>query len=144
MDIYRLIKFCGLLVGLWVVQVVGVGAFRAGIDAKPPRYNVVDLKMELGRVDADRPFVEIARERGWDASASFVSEDGARQLEQQYQRKQWVAYASLFAALISAAGMVFTGYRIWDSWLLGLAVALLGPLAIAWGMSRLKDGSRLS
>lgn len=60
MDIYRLIKLCGLLVGLWVVQVVGLEQFRIGIAAKPPRYNVVDLKMELGSVDPDRPLVEIA------------------------------------------------------------------------------------
>jgi hypothetical protein len=59
-DIYRLIKLCGLLVGLWVVQVVGLEQFRIGIAAKPPRYNVVDLKMELGSVDPARPLVEIA------------------------------------------------------------------------------------
>lgn len=143
MDIYRLIKLCGLLVGLWVAQVVGLGHFRSGMMAQPPRYNVVDLQVELGRMDSGRPFVEIAKERGWDASAPFVSEDGAKELEQQYQRNRWSAFAGLFIALISAAGLLFTGRRIWDSWLLGLAVVLLGPVVVAWGISRLKEHSQV-
>lgn len=142
MDIYRLIKLCGLLVGLWVGQVVALGQFRSGMAAIPPRYNVVDFDGEFGRLDSDRPIDEVAKERGWDTRAPFVSEDGARQLEQKYQRGQRVAYCSLLFALISAAGTVVTGYRIWDSWLLGLAVVIFGPIAIAWGMSRLRDSSQ--
>jgi hypothetical protein len=95
-------------------------------------------------MDSERPIVEIAKERGRAASAPFVSEDGAKQLDQQYQRKRWVAYGSLLVALNSAAGMVVTGYRIWDSWLLGLAVVFFGPIAVAWGMSHLQDGCRSS
>ena len=139
-DIYRLIKLCGLLVGLWLVQVFGLGQFRSGMAAKPPRYNIFDFDGESGRLDSKRPIDEIAKQRGWDARAPFVSADGAKQLELKYQRERWLAYGSLVAALASAAGTVVTGYRIWDSWRLGLAVVLFGPVAIAWGMSRLKDG----
>lgn len=142
MDIDRLIKLCGLLVGLWVVQVVGLGQFRSGMAAKPPRYHVVDFEAELGRMDPGRPFVEIAKERGWDASAPLVSEDGARELEQKHRQKRWVAYAGLFVALAAVFGIVFTGRRIWDSWPLGLAVVFFGPVAVAWGMNRLRVSSQ--
>ncbi len=43
-DIYRIIKLCGMLVGLWIVYFFGLSAFRSGVTAKPPRYNVVDFE----------------------------------------------------------------------------------------------------
>lgn len=139
MDIYRLIKICGILVALWVIHVVAFGIFRSGVAAKTPRYNVVDIEKEFSQSHDARPIVEIAKERGWDASAPFVSAGGAKELEREYEHKRWIAFAALAIALISASALVFTGYRIWDSWLLGLAVVIFGPFAIAWGMSRIKS-----
>lgn len=141
MDIYRLIKLCGLLVGLWIVYVISLGNLRSGITAERPRYNVVDFDKDFGRNARAIPVVEIAKERGWNDSGVFATFDGAKIMEREYEHRRWIAFGSLAIALISAAAIVFTGYRIWDSWILGVAVVIFGPLAIAWGMSRLKvDG----
>lgn len=138
MDIYRLIKLCGLLVGLWVVYVVALGNFKSGITAERPRYNVVAFEREFGQNAKAIPIVELAKERGWNDSGHFTTADGAKVLEREYEHKRWIAFGCLAIALTSASGIVFTGQRIWDSWILGVAVVIFGPFAIAWGMSRLK------
>lgn len=139
MDIYRLIKLCGVLVGLWVVYVVALGNFRSGITAERPSYNVVDFEKDFSQKSNPNPIVELAKERGWNDSGRFTTSDGAKHLEQEYERKRWIAFGCLAIALISASAIVFTGYRLWDSWLLGIAVVIFGPLAIDWGMSRLNS-----
>ncbi len=48
-----------------------------------------------------------------------------------------MAFAYLAAALVAASAIAITAYQLWDSWLLGIAVIIFGPLAIAWLMSRM-------
>lgn len=141
MDFYRLIKSCGLLVGLWVVYVIMLGNFKSGITAERPRYNVVDFDKDFGQNAKPIPIDELAKERGWNDSRHFTTAEGAKDLEREYEHKRWMAFGFLAIALISASAIIFTGQRIWDSWILGVAVVIFGPIAIAWGMSRLKtDG----
>jgi hypothetical protein len=139
-DIYRLIKLCGVLVFLWVVEVIALGEFRSGLAAEPPVYNVVDnLLTAFSGKDGSRPMAEIAAERGWDASASFVEPWRAQELENEYRWTKRKAWGALFLALLAGAGITIIGRRIWDSWPLGIAAAILGPVGIAWGMHELKN-----
>ncbi len=137
-DFYRVIKLCGLLVGLWGVYVVALGKFKSGITAERPHYNVVDFERDFGQNTKPIPIAELAKERGWNDSGHFITSEGAKILEREYEHKRWIALGFLALALISASAIVLTGQRIWDSWILGVAVVIFGPLAIAWGMRRLK------
>ncbi|MGE9271224.1 MAG: hypothetical protein ACQKBU_10510 [Verrucomicrobiales bacterium] len=83
--------------------------------------------------------IEFAAERGWDASTSFVEPRHAQELENEYRwtkRKAWVA---LLLALGAWAGIATNGWRIWDSWRLGISAAILGPVGIVWSMNRLNN-----
>ena len=130
MDIYRLILICGALTATWLVQIVGLSSFRQAVQQGPPEVNVVDFEKDFTEEEATRPLVEVADERGWDVSKDFVSVDEAERLLQEHRRKQWLGLA---AGIIGAALTVFLGYRLWDSWMLGVATVLCGPLAIAFG-----------
>ena len=140
MDIYRLIKFCGILVFLWVVKILLLENFRSGLATNPPAYNVVDnFETLFEGEDSSRPLVEVYPERGRGGSVVLVEAWRAEELENEYiwvKRKAWM---SLLLALMTGVGIATIGQYIWDSWPLGIAAAILGPAGIAWAMYELKD-----
>jgi hypothetical protein len=95
--------------------------------------NVVDFDKDFSGDNADRPLVEIEKEKGWHANESFVSVSEAQKRNSQHKRKKWFA---LLAGLGGAAIVFLAAYKLWGNWIAGIACVFLGPLAVTWGIYR--------
>ena len=132
-DIYRLIGICGIVVAGWVAQVMGLHTFMDEVRDGPPRMNVVDFDKDFSGEDAQRPLVEVARERGWDVNAMFVTPEEARRRIADHERKKWLG---LFAGIGGVIVVFWSAYRLWGDWLTALVCVVAGPVGIAWGIHR--------
>jgi hypothetical protein len=125
MDLYRLMGGLGALTILWLVQIVGLNSFRQEDRRGPPKVQVVDVERDFKGADANRPLVEIARERHWVSSTHFASAEKVAQLNSEYLRKKWLTLA---VGLAGALGTVLLARHLWESWPLALLAVLLGPV----------------
>ncbi len=129
MDIYRLIKICGILVILWVIQIVAFSNFQRALRTGPPTFNIVDMEKFCLECKDPRPLVVIAAEKGWDMHKEFTSAQEAAARVKAFQRKKWT---NLVIALLGVTATMFTAYRLWESWLGAILIVFFGPAVIAF------------
>jgi hypothetical protein len=136
MDFYRLIKICGMLTGLWLVQFASLRHFQQNHRKEPPRYVVVDFEKWLASIAPDQPVVDLAAAQGLDLSVPWVSPDAAREIDRKHHRSIALAWSALALGLSAAGITLWISHRLWGNWLLGIPAVILGPIGIAWTVKK--------
>jgi len=130
MDIYRLIKLCGIVTIAWVIQTFGFSFYRTELRSGPPIFNVLPTDTWFEDSKDNRPLSEVCAERGWKLSRPFATAEQAKREFAEYRlRKLKYLAIGVFGAVLTFV----TAWRFWESWLVALACVFLGPVAIAYG-----------
>jgi len=103
----------------------------------PPKMIIVNFGTYSSDANSQRTFEDLAREKGWDMHASFVTPSEAQMRITDYERKKWI---SLFAGIGGAFLVFVAAYKIWEDWITAIACVLVGPVGIAWGFQRSNKG----
>ena len=125
-DLYRIIRLCGILVFGWLVQVFGFGHFRSCIRDGPPRFQIVDFGSMMS-LDG-KPVAKVLAEQTRETRVSLVSKERAAELVRTHQLKQW---GGLTAGLCGLSIVAWSAWVLWGSWGAVVGAVVFGPAAIA-------------
>jgi hypothetical protein len=129
-DFYRIVRFSGLIVLGWVMQLVGLSEFQDRVRSGPPPVRVLDFESATVSEGSNppKPIAEYAAESKSGLQGHFVSKDKAAEVLREHERKKW---GGLAAGICGMLLVMRFAWLLWGRWTVVIATILFGPAMVA-------------